>query len=263
MGGGLISRRGAPVATMAKDSHLPVLRMDGVSLSFDGLAALRDVSVSVGRGELVAVVGPSGCGKSTLLRLAAGLLPAADGSVARNADETGFVFQDPTLLPWRTVQGNVELLCELQGMSRAQRRARALDMIGLVGLSGFEGHRPRALSGGMRMRVSLARALVLQPSLFLFDEPFAAVDELTRERLNDELLAIAARQRFGALFVTHSVTEAVYLATRVVVLSARPGTVVAEIAVPFGYPRTSALRFTPEFAAVAGRVAAALREGAQ
>jgi NitT/TauT family transport system ATP-binding protein len=176
-----------------------------------------------------------------------------------HTDEIGYVFQDPTLLPWRTVQANVELFAELRGLSKDERRRRANDAIKLVGLSDFARHRPRALSGGMRMRVSLARSLTLQPELFLFDEPFGALDEITRERLNDELLQLYLTQRFAALFVTHSVTEAVFLSTRVVVLSGRPGRTLGNFAVPFEYPRSPRLRFSPKFSQIAGEVSARLR----
>jgi ABC-type lipoprotein export system ATPase subunit len=148
----------------------------------DGTVALTDVNLDVGPGEFVSVVGPSGCGKSTLLRLASGLAEATEGAVEVNADKVGYVFQDPTLLPWRSVRRNVELLAELDHMAKPERRRRVADSIKMVGLDGFERHRPRALSGGMRMRVSLARSLVLEPDLFLFDEPFGALDEITRER---------------------------------------------------------------------------------
>ena len=158
-----------------------------------------------------------------MLRLASGLDSPTSGRVDVASKRVGYVFQDPTLLPWRTVRRNVELLAELEHLPKAERQARVTEAIGLVGLTGFEKHRPRSLSGGMRMRTSLARSLVLQPDVFLFDEPFGALDEMTRERLNDELLALFADRGFAALFITHSVAEAVYLSTRVVVMSPRPG----------------------------------------
>src|SRR5439155_6035215 len=209
----------------------------------DGTHALDDVSLAVNEGELVAIVGPSGCGKSTLLRLASRLTPPSKGEISCAEGHLGYVFQDPTLLPWRTVQHNVELLAELAGVDRAERVRLAAEAIVLTGLTGFERHRPRALSGGMRMRVSLARALTMRPRIFLFDEPFGALDEITRERLNGELLGLFARERFAGLFVTHSVSEATFLASRVLVMSPRPGRIVAEIDVPFGYPRPTELRF--------------------
>jgi NitT/TauT family transport system ATP-binding protein len=244
-------------------SPLPdaALRFRDVAKRFpDGTLTLTGVSVDVAKGEFVSVVGPSGCGKTTLLRIASGLTRVTSGIVEVHADNVGYVFQDPTLLPWRSVRKNVELLAELERMSKAERRQRAVEAIKLVGLTGFERHRPRALSGGMRMRVSLARSLVLQPDIFLFDEPFGAVDEMTRERLNDELLQLFLARRFAALFVTHSVSEAVYLSTRVIVMSPRPGTLLGDFPVPFDYPRQPQLRFTDEFAHVAAQVSRRLRD---
>ncbi len=225
----------------------------------DGTLALLPVSFSVLPGEFVAIVGPSGCGKSTLLRLAAGLTAPSTGTLAVGARNVGYVFQDPTLLPWRSVRRNVELLGELHGVPKPARRAAAEAAITTVGLAGFEDKYPRALSGGMRMRASLARALTMSPDVFLFDEPFGAVDEITRERLNDELLGLFQARRFAALFVTHSVTEAAFLATRVLVMSERPGRILTDLAVPFGYPRSPELRYDPAFAQVTGTISAALR----
>lgn len=238
-----------------------MLSFSGVGRTFpDGTEALRGVDLTVDRGEFVTVVGPSGCGKSTLLRLASGLDSASSGSVEARTEQVGYVFQDPTLLPWRTVQRNVELLAELEKLPRAERRRRVAESISLVGLDGFEKHRPRALSGGMRMRVSLARSLVLQPDVFLFDEPFGALDEMSRERLNDELLQLFVDRRFAALFITHSVAEAVFLSTRVVVMSPRPGRIVGEVPVPFGYPRRPELRYAEDFGKVAAEVSDLLRD---
>jgi NitT/TauT family transport system ATP-binding protein len=238
----------------------PVLAFIRVSKRFpDGTVALAGVDLHVAPGEFVSVVGPSGCGKSTLLRIASGLTDASQGAVEVQTDKLGYVFQDPTLLPWRTVQANVELFAELHGLSREERRRRADDAIKLVGLSDFAGYRPRALSGGMRMRASLARSLTLKPQLFLFDEPFGALDEITRERLNDELLQLYLTERFTALFVTHAVMEAVFMSTRVVVISGRPGRVVRDFPVPFEYPRSPQLRFAEPFARLAGEVSACLR----
>jgi NitT/TauT family transport system ATP-binding protein len=225
----------------------------------DGTTALNDLRLHVRRGEFVGVVGPSGCGKSTVLRLASGLEIPSIGSLAVATTRVGYVFQDPTLLPWRSVRRNVELPAELERLPRAERRRRAAEAIRLVGLEGFERVRPSALSGGMRMRTSLARSLVLEPDLFLFDEPFAALDELTRERLNVELIQLFLARRFTALFVTHSITEAVFLATRVVVMSHRPGRVVADIPVPFDYPRDPNLRFDAAFGRLAGELSRILR----
>jgi NitT/TauT family transport system ATP-binding protein len=227
----------------------------------DGTAALGGVDLTVDRGEFVSIVGPSGCGKSTLLRIASGLESASGGTTDVSTSRIGYVFQDATLLPWRSVQGNVELLAELNRASKVDRTAKAAAAIGLVGLDGFEKHLPKQLSGGMKMRVSLARSLTLDPELFLFDEPFGALDEITRERLNDELLRLFVEQRFAGLFVTHSVSEAVYLSTKVVVMSGRPGSIVARFDVPFPMPRDPDIRFTPEFAELVGDVSHALRKG--
>jgi NitT/TauT family transport system ATP-binding protein len=245
---------------MPSAAAAPALTFTRVSKRFpDGTVALAGVDLEVGLGEFVSVVGPSGCGKSTLLRVASGLTSATGGAVAVPVGKLGYVFQDPTLLPWRTVQGNVELLTELDGLPKDDRRRRADNAIKLVGLGEFTQHRPQALSGGMRMRVSLARSLTLQPELFLFDEPFGALDEITRHRLNDELLQLFLTQRFAALFVTHSVTEAVFMSTRVLVMSGRPGRVLRAFDVPFEYPRSPRLRFDERFAQLAGEVSACLR----
>lgn len=225
----------------------------------DGTRALDPVSFSVEPGEFVTVVGPSGCGKSTLLRIASGLERPSSGRVDVDRGEIGYVFQDPTLLQWRTVRRNVELFAELEKVPKAERSRRVHESLALVGLDGFASKYPKQLSGGMRMRASLARSLVMDPHVFLFDEPFGALDEITRERLNDELLTLFHRQGFGALFITHSIIEAVFLSTRVLVMSARPGRVVASFDVPFAYPRSHDLRFDAHFAQLSGEVSHALR----
>jgi NitT/TauT family transport system ATP-binding protein len=248
--------------TEARRATAEALAFDRVSMVFpNGTAALQDVSFQVDWGEFVVIVGPSGCGKSTLLRIASGLEKATAGRVRVGGTNLGFVFQDPTLLPWRTVQTNVELLGELHGLDKDDRRIRADEAIEVVGLKGFERNHPKQLSGGMRMRVSLARTLTMKPEVALFDEPFGALDEITRGRLNDELLRLFLLERFAGLFVTHSIPEAVFLASRVVVMSGRPGRVLGEVTVPFDYPRATELRFDPEFAKVAGQVSRFLREG--
>ena len=236
------------------------LQFDNVGMTFpDGTQALENVSLSVTPGEFVTVVGPSGCGKSTLLRIASHLETQTQGACAVDRDSIGYVFQDATLLPWRTVQRNIELLAELHGETKAECQRRAQEAISLVGLDGFAEKYPRQLSGGMRMRASLARSLVMKPRVFLFDEPFGALDEITRERLNDELLGLFQREGFAGLFITHSIAEAVYMSTRVLVMSPRPGRITASFDIPFAYPRDHDLRYSPEFAELCGQVSHALR----
>ena len=236
------------------------LAFDGIGMIFpDGTEALRNITFSVDKGEFVTVVGPSGCGKSTLLRIASGLLEPTAGSVEIDRDRLGYVFQDATLLPWRTVRQNVELLPELHGFASAERRRLSTEAIELVGLNGFENHYPKSLSGGMKMRTSLARTLTLKPPVFLFDEPFGAVDEITREYLNEETLRLFQSEGFAGLFITHSIREAVFMSTKVYVMSARPGRIVATFDIPFSYPRQPELRFDPDFAHLSGEVSLALR----
>lgn len=239
----------------------PALSFHGITMTYpDGTHAIAEASFDVAPGEIVAVVGPSGCGKSTLLKLASGLLTPTAGTVSTaSSDNVGYVFQDATLLPWRSVKRNVELLLELNGVGRAERAAEAQRTIDLVGLTGFEDHYPKRLSGGMKMRASLARALTRHPPVFLFDEPFGALDEITRERLNDELLNLFVTAGFAGLFITHSIQEACFLASRVLVMSARPGRIVEEFSVPFPYPRRPEVRYEPGFAELNGRVSTALR----
>jgi NitT/TauT family transport system ATP-binding protein len=245
---------------MGEAGAAPALSFDGVSMVFpDGTHALSETTFEVRAGELVTVVGPSGCGKSTLLRIASGLTKATGGNVAIEPGHIGYVFQDATLLQWRTVQHNVELFAELEGIDKDERAARAAENIALVGLEGFEKKYPKQLSGGMKMRCSLARSLVMDPKVFLFDEPFGALDEITREKLNDELLSLFQRKGFAGLFITHSIYEAVFLSTRVLVMSARPGRIVGDFKIPFGFPRLPELRFEPEFAELSGQVSHALR----
>ncbi len=226
----------------------------GVSKVFaNGVKALADVSLDIRRGEFLSVLGPSGCGKSTLLRLVAGLTEPAAGTVEWS-DETsrqdlGFVFQEPTLMPWATALANVALPLKLRGMAKSEREARAAGALGDVGLKGFERAWPRQLSGGMKMRVSLARALVIQPKLLLMDEPFAALDEITRHRLNDDLLELWQQSGVTVVFVTHSVFESVFLSQRIVVMAARPGRVSAELVVTEPYPRSQDFRTSAEYAA--------------
>lgn len=225
----------------------------------DGTSALGDVSLTIEHGEFVSLVGPSGCGKSTLLRVISGLETPTGGRCQLAEASIGHVFQDPTLLPWRNVQRNVELLAELDGVSKAERQRRAREAIALVHLSGQESKYPKQLSGGMKMRCSLARSLVMEPKIFLFDEPFSAVDEITRERLNGELLRLAQDLGFAGLFVTHSIAEAVFLATRVLVMSASPARIIADIDLDLPRGRDQSLRYSPIFAARCAQVSEALR----
>jgi NitT/TauT family transport system ATP-binding protein len=229
--------------------------LEGVSKRFrNATVALEDISLRVERGEFVTFLGPSGCGKSTLLKLVAGLSPASAGQVRvngmtpENARElVSFIFQDATLLPWRTVEENVGLGLELEGAARGLRRERVAQMLDLVGLEHVGRRYPRQLSGGMKMRVSIARALVSRPRILLMDEPFAALDEMTRDRLNEELLRLYTEHKWTVLFVTHSVAEAVFLSTRVVILAAHPGRVAEEMAIDLGWPRTGETRESATF----------------
>lgn len=225
--------------------------------------ALGPVSLTIAPGESIALVGPSGCGKSTALRLLAGLEAPTRGHVTRAAGrgETAVVFQAPTLAPWLSACANVALPLELAGTHRAEARERAAAALRRVGLAGAEAARPAQLSGGMAMRVSLARALVTQPKLLLLDEPFAALDEITRRALADDVLALWDASRPAVVFVTHNVEEAVYMASRVVVMSRGPGRIVGDFAVPGPMPRPPQFRTQPAFREVAEAVSAALAQG--
>jgi NitT/TauT family transport system ATP-binding protein len=233
----------------------PPLALDQVDKRFPGgLLALQQVSLRVAQGEFVALLGPSGCGKSTVLRLAAGLEQASAGRVSAPALQgqgdarTAFVFQEPTLMPWATVFHNVWLPLRLGGVSRAEAAPRVRALLAGMGLAEFEQAYPAQLSGGMKMRASIARALVTEPALLLMDEPFAALDDITRQKLNGDLLRWWQGRGMAALFVTHSLAEAVFLSQRVLVMSARPGRIVAELAIPEPYPRAPAFRLSPAFA---------------
>ena len=225
----------------------------------DGTEALRNISFELSKGEFVTIVGPSGCGKSTLLKIASGLLEPTNGSVEVDREKLGYVFQDATLLPWRTVSKNVELLAELHGIDSQERQQLVEESIELVNLEGFENHYPKSLSGGMKMRCSFARSLTLKPPLFLFDEPFGAVDEITREELNEDTQQLFKQEGFAGLFITHSISEAVFMSTKVLVMSARPGRLVKKFDIPFEYPRQPDLRFSADFAELCGEVSVALR----
>jgi len=239
-----------------------LVSLSHVSKTFDnGTQAFGTLDVGVGAHEFVSLLGPSGCGKSTALRVIAGLLNPSAGDVAFPAGrpEIGFVFQEPTLMPWRSALANAQLPLELKGMPRAEAEARAREALKRVGLDGFEAAFPRELSGGMKMRVSIARALAAKPKLLLMDEPFAALDEPTRQSLNDDLLKLWREDGLTVIFVTHSVYESTYLSTRVVVMTPRPGRIAADIALDFPPDRTEAFRLSPEFASAAAKVTAALR----
>jgi NitT/TauT family transport system ATP-binding protein len=245
----------------------PAVLLSGVSKRYDsnsrsgGTRALDRIELAVEEGEFLSLLGPSGCGKSTLLRIIAGLIPPSSGEVrvrAAKRGETGFVFQDPTLMPWSTAIGNVMLPLRLSGLPRAEAEPRAAEALAQVGLAGFERSRPRALSGGMRMRVSIARALVTRPRLLLLDEPFAALDEITRHRLNDDLLSLWAQTRFTAILVTHSVFESVYLSRRIAVMAARPGRIMETLPIDAPVPRGAEFRTSADYAALCRHASHAL-----
>ncbi len=240
-------------------TNAPLLALENVSKQFaSGLVAIEDVSLSVAPGEFLSLLGPSGCGKSTLLRLIAGLDAPTRGAVewpyaTNRRPPLGFVFQEPNLMPWATVAENVRLPLRLAGR-HAQWRSVVEAALERVGLGAFATNYPRELSGGMKMRVSLARAIVSQPQLLLLDEPFAALDEITRTALNHDLLTLAAEQRWTIIFVTHSVYESVFLSDRVAVMSPRPGRIATQLAIDLPQPRTDTLRLTSEYAQLCGRV---------
>ncbi len=239
------------------DTAANVVRIEGLSKTFrTGVTALQDIALEIRAGEFVSLIGPSGCGKSTLLRIIGDLVQPTSGSAvvngksahqARLDHDYGIVFQDSVLYDWRTVARNVALPLEMLGWDRGRRRARVAEMLELVELTGFESSRPWQLSGGMQQRVSIARALSFDPALLLMDEPFGALDEMTRERLNMELLQIWQKAGSTVVFVTHSIPEAVFLSTRVVVMSARPGRIAGVIDVDLKLPRTVETREDPHF----------------
>lgn len=241
-----------------------IIELDDVGLRYpSGTVALAGASLRLRAGEFVTLLGPSGCGKSTVLRLAAGLEQASSGTVRAPAGGMSFVFQEPTLMPWASVFDNVWLPLRLAGSSRAQARPRVLEMLSTVGLAAFADAYPAELSGGMRMRASIARALLARPRVLLMDEPFAALDEITRERLNDDLLGWARDLRLSTLFVTHSVFEAAYLSRRVLVMSGRPGRVCAEVQIDEPWPREAAWRGSAGYAQCCARLSGALRDAAE
>lgn len=232
--------------------------------------ALANIDLDIGEGEFVSLIGPSGCGKTTLMRVIADLEPISAGEVlvngvsphaARLARSYGYVFQAPALFPWRTVLGNVTLPLQIQGKPRAEAKAIAMEHLERVGLKGFEGKYPWQLSGGMQQRVSIARALSFEPKILMMDEPFGALDEITRDRLNEQLQQLWQRERRTVVFVTHSIAEAVYLSTKIVVMSPRPGRIVKVIDSPLPDARHLGLRDTSDFMALAHEVREALADG--
>ena len=250
-----------------------LLALRGVEKRYDnGTLALERVDLAVGKHEFVSLLGPSGCGKSTALKMIAGLSPVTSGSIdwaeeAGTTDAAGdrvkdisFVFQEPTLMPWTKVFENVWLPLRLKGLSRAAAAPQVDAVLAKVGLAQFAHVYPRELSGGMKMRVSIARAMVTEPRLLLMDEPFAALDEMTRFKLNNDTLALWQAQQFTTIFVTHSVYESVYLSNRIIVMAARPGRIIADIAVDEPYPRTDSFRNTPRYAELCVQVSQALQK---
>jgi NitT/TauT family transport system ATP-binding protein len=243
-----------------------VIRLDGVEKTYrtrrgDVVRAVEDVTLHVAENEFVTLVGPSGCGKSTLLRLVAGLTPATRGAirvrdtaVREPFPDVGFVFQQPVLLPWRSVLDNVLFSVEMLGQPPRQYRKQAADLLELTGLGGFETKYPRELSGGMQQRVAICRALLPDPSLLLMDEPFGALDAMTREEMSLELLRVWEERRKTILFVTHSIPEAILLADRVVVMTARPGRIARVLTIDLPRPRTMELEFDPRFKAASDEV---------
>lgn len=254
-------------SAQTRNASIPEILLGGVSKQFGvGPQVLNDVSVKVAKGEFVSLLGPSGCGKSTLLRIVAGLTAPTSGAVTVNGmtpanarEMMSFIFQDATLLPWRTVAQNVGLGLELEHAARQRREERVQRLLKLVGLTHVSDQYPRQLSGGMKMRVSIARALVSRPRILLMDEPFAALDEMNRDRLNDELLRLYREQLWTVLFVTHSVAEAVYLSTRIIILAAHPGRVAHVRSVDLPWPREANIRFSAEFESQVASVSRLLR----
>jgi NitT/TauT family transport system ATP-binding protein len=262
----------------AADLSAPVVRLAGIGKSFRTggkkddreTVALSDISLTIGRGEFVSLIGPSGCGKSTLLRVIGDLTQPTTGTVevngkpagrARLDREYGMVFQAPVLFDWRTVEDNVRLPLELFGYDRTTQAERTEEMLALVGLKDFAKHRPYQLSGGMQQRVAIARALAFSPSLLLMDEPFGALDEMTRERMNSEVLSIWTRTGITVVFVTHSIPEAVFLSSRVAVMSARPGRITRVVDVGLQRPRGLETRESPAYFSLITEVREALRAG--
>ncbi|MGG6296573.1 ABC transporter ATP-binding protein [Leptolyngbya sp. AN02str] len=247
-------------------SSTPTFTLNNVRKVYsNGTTALHDLNLTINDGQFVSLLGPSGCGKSTVLRLVAGLGKMSSGQLiwgsnARN--KLAFVFQEAALMPWATVEDNVRLPLKLAGMSKAASDAAVAEAIAMVDLTGFESCYPRELSGGMKMRVSIARALVTKPEVLLMDEPFGALDEMTRSRLNSDLLDLWQQKQWTVVFVTHNIYEAVYLSNRVIVMAARPGRVVADVAIEAPYPRTEEFRTSPLFNQYCREISACLSRAA-
>jgi NitT/TauT family transport system ATP-binding protein len=248
---------------------VPEVLLKGVSKRFQGTGTevLQDVSLRIEQGEFVSIIGPSGCGKSTLLKMVAGLSSCSGGEIAVNGmtpanarEMVSFVFQEATLLPWRTVESNVALALELENRTPLQIKKTVAKLLELVGLEKVSKSYPRQLSGGMKMRVSIARALATRPRLLLMDEPFAALDEMTRDRMNEELLRVRTEQNWTVMFVTHSVAEAVFLSSRVIVLAPHPGRIAQDIVVDLPYPRTEATRESDAYNELVNLTSRLLRE---
>src|SRR6478609_4558418 len=264
----------AALAAVEAGTAVPAVEVLSAHKTYpNGTVALQPVELTVQEGEFITLLGPSGCGKSTLLKMVAGLLEPTDGRLllwrkpVRQLDASGkrmaFVFQSPTLMPWASVATNVRLPLDLAGVPRAEAQARVADALALVGLARFASALPRNLSGGMQMRVSIARSLVVQPHLLLMDEPFGALDEITRHKLDAELLTLWAAKKLTVIFVTHSIHEAVFLSSRVVMMAARPGRIVEEVVIEEPYPRTPDFMVTPRFADYARRLQDSLLRASQ
>jgi len=256
----------APASAASRRDGVPLVSLRNISKTFsNGTLALSDFSLDVPKGQFVSLLGPSGCGKSTALRIVASLGEPTSGTIAwpaaANSDpsrEIGFVFQEPTLMPWATVADNVWLPLRLKGQSRRAASERIDEALAMVGLEAFATAYPRELSGGMKMRVSIARALITRPQLLLMDEPFAALDEITRFKLNNDLLVLWQKFGWTVIFVTHSVFESVYLSERIVVMAPRPGRVFTELTIPAPYPRLESFRTSPEYSEYCRRTSDAL-----
>ena len=253
------------MAILPLDARPPVMELGGINKTFaGGIVALDGMSMAVNSGDFISLLGPSGCGKSTALRIMAGLSQPTSGRIdwhgGQQVGDLGVVFQEATLMPWATVADNVWLPFRLRGRSYNDAKDEVLEVLRLVGLEKFQNAYPRELSGGMRMRVSIARAMVTHPRLILMDEPFAALDEISRFKLNNDLLALKEKIGCTVVFVTHSVFESVFLSDRIVVMAARPGRVVRELTVDAPYPRTEAFRTSAEYAAHCREASDALHE---